>query len=91
MITDAIITLLSYIADALLSGLPPTETPAWMSTASAYMPNVFRVGASMGVWFPWSLLGIVMGTVVVVWASAFGIKILRMVLSLFTGGGGSAA
>lgn len=44
---------------------------------------------SLGAWLPLRAIGAVMGAAFVAWLAAGGIVILRMILSLFTGGGGS--
>jgi hypothetical protein len=45
----------------------------------------------MGVWFPAPLVLTVLGALLTIWLVSFSIKVIRMVVSLFTGGGGSAA
>jgi len=45
----------------------------------------------MGVWFPSTLVITVLTGVLALWLVGFGIKIVRIVASFFTAGGGSAA
>ena len=91
MITAAVLDILTLIIGGLLDALPVTTPPAWISTGVSYMPQVFTFAASMGVWFPWSLLGIVLAAVVTTWVGGFVVKVVRIVISHVTGGGGSAS
>lgn len=91
MITEAILLFFGSIFDWLLGALPTVEAPDWFSNVSAVAGTVFGYANSMGAWFPTALAFTVAGTLVATWLIAFGIKAARLVLSLFTGGGGSAA
>lgn len=91
MVTAAVIDVLAMILMAILDAIPETEVPDWLNSASNVIPVVFNFAGSMGVWFPWSTLGIVTLSVLGCWSAAFIIKIARIVISHVTGGGGSAA
>lgn len=91
MVTAAVLDVLAMIAMALLDALPDTEVPDWLNSASNFIPTVFNFAGSLGVWVPWSLLGIVMAAVVAVWVGSFAFKLIRIIISHVTGGGGSAA
>lgn len=77
--------------DWLLGTLPEVQVPEWLNSASSMAGTVFGFANSMGVWFPTGLAMTVAGALIATWTIAFGIKAVRVVLSLFTGGGGSAA
>lgn len=89
MITLAILTLLGWIFGALFSLFPSISVPSWLSIDGP-VGTVFQAAGSMGVWFPVQLVAAVLATLLVVWASGFGIRVVRQVVSLFTGGGGNA-
>lgn len=91
MITEALLNFFASIFDWLLGSLPTIEAPEWLSSISSVAGTVFGYANSMGAWFPTGLAFAVAGTLVATWLIAFGIKAARLVLSLFTGGGGSAA
>lgn len=91
MITDAIMDFFAGLFDWLMGTLPEVQVPEWLNSTSAMAGTVFGYANSMGVWFPSALALAVVGTLVTVWLVALGIKLARLVLSLFTGGGGSAA
>lgn len=91
MVTDAIITFFGGVFEWLLGTMPEVQVPDWLNSTSGMVGTVFGYATSMGVWFPSGLALAVAGTLLTVWLVSLGIKIGRMVLSLFTGGGGSAA
>jgi hypothetical protein len=74
----------------LLGTLPVMQVPDWLSASDNAFTTVFSAAGSMGVWFPAPLLVVVLGALLVFWLSGFAIKLGRMVLSVFTAGGGSA-
>jgi len=90
MITDAIINFFGGIFDWLLGTLPTVAVPDWLNSASSMAGTVFGFANSMGVWFPTGLAFTIAGTLVATWLIAGGVHVGRMVLSLFTGGGGKA-
>lgn len=91
MVTAAFLDVLTLIIGAILDSLPQTEVPDWVNSASNFIPTVFNFAGSMGVWFPWSTLAIVTAAVIVVWTGSFVFKVVRIIISHVTGGGGSAA
>lgn len=90
MITDAIVTFFAGIFDWLLGVLPTVDAPDWLNAGSAMVGTVFGYAASMGAWFPSGLLLTVVGLLITTWLIAWGVHVGRMVLSMFTGGGGKA-
>ncbi len=91
MISDAILTFFQGVLHAMLSALPAVDVPGWLVSGASAVTTVFSFVASMGVWFPGSLALTVMTSLLGVWLIGFGIKVVRIVISLFTFGGGSAA
>lgn len=91
MITSAVIDVFVMILNELLDALPVTPVPAWLADAGTYLPQVMAFASSMGVWFPWQVLGVVLSAVFGVWIASFGVKVARIIISHVTGGGGSAA
>ena len=90
MITLAILNLLGWVFEALFSLFPTIDVPSWFSIDGP-VGTVFQAAGSMGAWFPVQLVASVLTTLLLVWAVGFVIKAARMVISLFTGGGGSSA
>lgn len=90
MITGTILQLLGWIATGMLSLLPHVDVPSWLSDDGS-VGKVFQAAGSMGAWFPVGLVTTVLVAVLTIWSVAFGIKLVREVISVLTGGGGSAA
>lgn len=91
MIADAVLSWVTSIIHSALGGLPKMGPPDWLTTGSSAVSAVFSMADSMGAWFPGGLALTVILALLGVWVVGFGIKVVRMALSLFTGGGGSAA
>lgn len=91
MITDALLGFLKTCVHAVLGGLPHFAVPDWLTNTGGAVATVLGYANSLGVWFPGTLAVAVFGAVMAAWAVGFTIKVCRMALSLFTGGGGSAA
>ena len=53
------------------------------------MGSIFGAAASMGIWFNWGLLAVVVGSIVAVNIAAFAIQLIRIVSSYLTLGGGA--
>jgi hypothetical protein len=65
---------------------------AWAAgETTVFMDSVWLYLRQMGVWIPFGMVGPALLIAATVWFSQWCIKIGRMLLSLFTGGGGSAA
>lgn len=91
MITGALLEAGAWLLHVLLSALPVVTVPDWLASISGAMSLVFQAAGSMGVWFPAGLLVTVLMAVLSLWLVGFAIKIVRIVASFFTAGGGSAA
>lgn len=91
MILEALFAVLSFVLEAILDTIPDAEAPEWMGQGGTALSVAVQFGHSMGVWLPWNMLGVVVGAQLGSHLIGFGIKAARMVLSLFTAGGGSAA
>lgn len=94
MITLALMSVAGLLFTGLVSAvaLVPLPSPAGLvapvETAAAFLGNA---AASVSFWVPVNVLGPVLAVVVVAYLAAWGIRLLRLVLSLVTGGGGSGA
>jgi hypothetical protein len=86
-IWDAIRTLLD-----LLLGLFPTVTmPTWVGMIADYFVQGVTVLNGMGNWVPLGAISTGLTFVLSCSAIAMTIRVARILISLFTGGGGSAA
>jgi hypothetical protein len=67
------------------------DPPGFVGDLAGYAQQVAAFTADTGVWIPWVLLGVVLAAYAVVVVAGAAIKLVRIVISLFTAGGGSAA
>lgn len=90
VITDAIIKFFLGIVSALLSFLPTNSPPAWLTTIGTAVGTVYSYAGQMGVWFPVTLVRNVALAVIASILAGFIVKVVRIVASFVTIGGGSA-
>lgn len=91
MIGEWVLSIGGWLLSALCAALPVVTVPSWLSSSDSAFSTVFAAAGSMGVWFPSTLVVTVLTALLALWLVGFGIKLARMVLSLFAAGGGSAA
>lgn len=91
MIAEAIIGLIAGLVGAIGSMFPTMESPAFLTTLADKVAVVTDWMAPLGVWVPLGAAGNATQVVLAAAAAAIAIKLIRLVVSLFTGGGGSAA
>lgn len=91
MITDAILTLLTGMVTWALGVLPSVPVPGWLDPRDSVFATVFTYADSMGKWFPTALVMAVLGTYLLITFTGFSIKVVRIVASFLSGGGGGAA
>lgn len=91
MIFELIIGVFCAIGKGIAALFGNLPAPGWLLDAGGLWNQAMQVGAGLDAWIPWPLLVTVTLAVFACLATSFGIKVVRLVLSLFTGGGGSAA
>ena len=91
MVVEFLMTVAANVFEWAFSGLPPYTPPDWVGGIGSAAASVFGVAGSMGVWFPAQLVLTILAAMLAVWLVSFSVKVIRMAISLFTGGGGSAA
>lgn len=91
MITEAIIWVFSRLVAFLVGLLPGWEAPAWLTSTTSTLGNaVGHVGMLDG-WLPIRAIGTVVVFILACAGLALALRFGRMLLSVATGGGGSAA
>lgn len=93
MITDAILGFFGLIGDALIGlvgliGVPDAEQA--MGSLFTDLGVITQSMADMGTWIPWPVAGAVIIVLWIVFQAVITIRLLRVLISLITGGGGSA-
>lgn len=91
MVTDALIEWLTTVVVFILGGVPQVDPPGWLLSTSSAVGTVYGYADSMGAWFPVNLTVTVVGSILAAWGIGFAVKVIRIVASFFTAGGGSAA
>ena len=89
MITDALIATFGDVILFFLGEIEPIELPEWTTQMGGFMGSIFGAAASMGIWFNWGLLAVVVGSIIAVNIAAFAIQLIRIVSSYLTLGGGA--
>ena len=91
MITEAVIWVFSRLAAFLIGLLPDWAAPDWLLSSVAVLAEAVGKITMLSGWVPVSAVGHVVMFMLACSALALAFKSGRMVLSLATGGGGSAA
>jgi len=91
MIADAVISVFVWIIKAVVGLLPTGAAPAWLDDGAGYMAEIFGLVSGLGAWVPVSLAVTVVAAVLACVVIGFLIKVIRIVASFLTAGGGSAA
>lgn len=92
MITAAIMWLLGGFVTLVFSLFPPLPDPGpILANVQGGIGSVFSSAASLSFWVPFGATGAALALVAAVAVVAFGIKLVRIVASFLTLGGGSAA
>lgn len=86
-VIDVIAGFLSFLAG--LFDLP--EVPAVVANVPTYVASVGSYMTGTGAWVPWSVLTTMLGVVGASFLAALVIRVIRIVASHLTGGGGGAA
>lgn len=82
---------IAWLVHGVFSVMPAVAIPSWFIDSTTVMQGLFTNAQTMGVWVP---IPLAITVATVLFASIMGgalIKLARIVLSLFTAGGGSAA
>jgi len=84
---DVWAAFVTFIA-GLLDWIP---VPVWFADLPGYVTTVGGYLTGTGVWLPWALLMTVISAWLLALAAALVIRLVRIVASFMTGGGGGAA
>jgi len=91
MIVKLLIDFLTALCSFVVGLFPTAGPPSWWSDASGYIAQVWAYGNQLGSWIPWQVAAVCIPAVFVAIGIGVAIRTFRIILSLFTGGGGSAA
>lgn len=91
MILDALLNALTNAAVFVFGLFPTWSLPSWWNNAMTGWGTIVAGISDLAHWVPLNAVGQVAIAVFLVSAFAFGVRVLRIVLSFISGGGGSAA
>lgn len=91
MVTSWFLDVLSGFWAWLIESFPAPDPPEWWDTVQGAIDTVNDHITGLGAWLPFPLLRTVLGTVFALLLISLAIKIVRIVASFLTAGGGSAA
>lgn len=91
MIIEWFMGAAAWVIHPIFAIMPDFTVPAWFTGATVAIGSLFSNAASMGVWIPIALAVNVAGALFTAMMGGAIIKLLRIVASFLTAGGGSAA
>lgn len=90
MIVEWFLAVAKAVVTGVLSVIPSVSVPSWLSGRNSTLSNVLGYFTGFGAWIPLNLAGAVIGSLLVLVGVSFTVKVVRIVLSYVTAGGGSA-
>jgi hypothetical protein len=90
VIVEWFLGVLVSLVETLTSALPAFPVPDWLSTLGSGIGSVITAAASMSYWLPFQVAIAVAVSWLACLAVAWGVKIVRIIGSFLTAGGGSA-
>lgn len=90
MITMAILWALASLAGLIWNLIPDIPVPDWLTDQSGALGSMLHGVRALNEFVPLSVAVAVLGTVLLVAGIAVGIRIVRMIISHVTGGGGAS-
>lgn len=90
MISEAFIDFFAAFTRFAIGLLPDSGPPGWFSDGTGYLSEVWSYASGLGAWIPFAHAGMVVTSILACVAIGLTIKLVRIVASFFTVGGGSA-
>jgi hypothetical protein len=91
VIIDKVLDWLTSLVVAAFSLFPTWGLPTWWATATTKWAEIVAGISDLAHWVPLEAVFQVAAAIFLVSAFAFSVRIGRIIISLFSGGGGSAA
>jgi hypothetical protein len=91
VVTALILKFLGLLAGFAVGLLPTMQSPTWLPTITQYVSDGMVQVGQLGAWIPLEAIRNSAALILGCYVIALAIRVSRMVLSVFTGGGGSAA
>lgn len=91
MIIESLIDLVANFVGWIIEGVPAPDLSVLDEGITGFVDLFLSVVGPFTHFFPLTLMGVILGAYIAIWASGVGLKLVRIVASFFTAGGGSAA
>jgi len=91
MITKALFDFFGALVGFIVGLFPTSGAPGWVNDGAGYLAQIWGYADGLGGWIPWSLAGTLLSAVFACMLLSVGIKVVRIVASFLTLGGGSAS
>lgn len=91
MIVEGFLTVLAEVIGFIGGLFPAIDAPAFLGSITSGVNTVVGHMAPLGVWLPFGAAGTAVQFVIAAAGVALVVKLIRVVASFFTAGGGSAA
>lgn len=91
MIIEWLLGALSFVVEHIFSVMPNIPVPGWFTGSLQALHGLFAAAMTMGVWIP---IPLALSVMALLFTAMFGgavIKLVRIIASFLTAGGGSAA
>lgn len=89
MITDALLAVVAWVVETVTGWMPTVPVPAWLGTVGDGLDTAMSGASSMGAWLPVGLGVTVLSAVLLCVVLGFGIRVVRIIASFLTLGGGA--
>lgn len=93
MIVEWFLNLVASFLEGMAEWVGPgtLSPPPFLETSAGALSNLLRTVHGLGVWIPTDLAFLVAAAIINLYIGGGLVRLVRMGVSLFTGGGGSAA
>lgn len=91
VILEALLTVFTGLIRMVIRLFPTTPAPSWLADGDGLLQTIWSYGSGLGAWVPWTTVAQVFAAVISCLVAALSIRLVRIVASFLTGGGGSAA
>jgi hypothetical protein len=91
MVTKLVYNLVTGFLSFLLGLLPTFAPPTWLHDLGSYAADGVAFANGFHAWVPLTAMRNVFGTLLTIGGVVLAVRAVRIGISLFTGGGGSAA
>jgi hypothetical protein len=90
VITELVLDVFFALVRGIVALFPTGAAPGWLDDGAAKLADLTGYASGLGAWIPFGLAGTVLAAVLACMLAGFVIRLVRIVASFFTAGGGAA-